>query len=130
MLTENPSKAQELQHWDAFLATLPRESYLAMYLDGSREVLAQRMGIDMACELFTELAQLKTQAELATKEAIATRDKAQNEMIALQAQVSCARRELRRLEDSSKDIARAAHTLHDRAAEAYHQIALATKGGA
>jgi hypothetical protein len=126
MLTENCSKAQELSWWEAFLATLPRESYLAMYLDGSSAVLADRMRNDMACDLLKELRDQKTQAELDTKEAKAERDKAQTELITLKTAVASARRELSRLEEDFMDVAKAASSLHNRACQDHLQVKLAS----
>lgn len=49
-LTENSSKAEEIAHWQAFLATLPANSYLALYFQGSTEFLENAMRNDMAIE--------------------------------------------------------------------------------
>lgn len=61
-LPENPSKAEELAHWQEFLAQLPPCSYLAMFLAESTGPLESAMRADISTELISDLRKRRGEA--------------------------------------------------------------------
>ena len=72
MLKSDPSKAEELAHWRAFVDALPRNCYLADLLKGLDEVIADRMRSDLGIALVDEWREaqqdlLQARAEVKTE---------------------------------------------------------------
>ena len=67
MITENPTKAEELAHWRQFLADLPPCSYLALYLKGSDGLLEHYMAQDMSCTAATSAVRSKIRSRHCVK---------------------------------------------------------------
>ena len=72
MLSPNPSKAEELAHWRAFVEALPRNCYLADLLAGLDETLEDRMRSDLGIALVDEWREaqrdiLQARAEVKTE---------------------------------------------------------------
>jgi hypothetical protein len=124
-LSDNATKADELAHWRAFLATLPAHTYLGLYLAGSDAVLEHYMRDDVSCELIPEIRRGRNDALEDAARANAQRKRAIEERDRLHREVRELRAEAVRLREELQDLARAACTLSRQAADA-HAKAVAT----
>ena len=122
---DNGTKADELAHWRAFLATLPECSYLAMYLHGSEAMLEDAMRLDMSTELIPALRRARCEAQEAVREVLAQKAKLQTDVAELRGEVSVLRRVAVTIRDDAADAKRAiasllrdAENLHARAVNA------------
>ncbi len=61
-LPQNPTKAQEIEHFRAFVAQLPRASYLRSILADAPECVSQMIANDFAFPLIAELRKAETEA--------------------------------------------------------------------
>lgn len=111
-LPENPSKADELALWREFQSTLPPCSYLALYLKGSDDLLANAMRDDMSTELISAIRanrmdalREESNAIAAAKTARAERDRVAGELKELQRKCTYLRDELIRIADESSALA-------------------------
>lgn len=118
-MPSNPTKAQELATWEAFLASLPEGSYLALYLEGSSSVLKAAMAVDMSTDLVSDLLRQRAVAQDELRAVQADVQAALSERDAVKRQVSALSCELARLRGGLEDVARAAQTLAVCAADAH-----------
>jgi hypothetical protein len=110
-LTDNPSKADELAHWQTFLGQLPPCSYLALYLDGSTPILDEAMRNDMSTELIPALRRARGEAQEAVREVREQLRQLRDERDALQRELLGLRRDAVRLRDSFEEARSAARIL-------------------
>lgn len=118
---DNPSKADELAHWQEFLSTLPSYSYLSLYLQGSTDILRQAMADDMSCELLPAVRRRAAEALEQERAALAAKKKAQEELAEVQRQLSASRRDLGNVRDDLRKASEAATTLSRIAGESYQR---------
>lgn len=123
MLADTCSKAEELDHWRAFLAQLPPFSYLAMYFRDSVPLLENAMRNDWGCEPIVAIRSMRLEAlgdeAAATKQAAAAKERRDK----LQAEVKLAKRELADCREQLRKLAESANTLARNAAEAQARCA-------
>jgi hypothetical protein len=121
MLSDNPSKAEELACWQAFLSTLPRCSYLAMYLEGSTEILHRAMANDESTELVAQLRRGRAEAREDEAQAIQARKEALEQLATVKQQIARGNRELCSIRDDLRRASESARTLVRCADEAYQR---------
>jgi hypothetical protein len=110
-LNNNPTKAQELAHWESFVATLPKGSYLADYLDGSTDILRGEMSSDMGLNLIAEILRCKEQARRDADEAMQRLKKLAEEHAKMARELADMTRQKKMQLDYLEDIANAANTI-------------------
>jgi uncharacterized coiled-coil DUF342 family protein len=110
-MTDNPTKAEELAHWRAFLAALPPCSYLALYLKGSDALLEHYMAQDMCCELIQTIRRERDEAMRDASEANKVRDAARGERDKMDHAVQQLRHEASRCREELRELSQAAQTL-------------------
>jgi hypothetical protein len=87
VLSENACKEDELIHWQAFLYSLPRCSYLALYFQDSVPLMREAMLNDFGCEPISALRKMRTDALAEVSRAIGERDQIRKERDQLQQEV-------------------------------------------
>lgn len=110
-LPEGASKAQELEHWQAFVNALPKCSYLALYLAGSDDLLRHAMQIDMSCELVADIQKARNYARAEHSLAVKAWDDAKAKRDAMVREVNDLMRAATRARDELRDAMKAAQTL-------------------
>jgi chromosome segregation ATPase len=123
-LPDNPTKADELAHWQAFRAQLPPCSYLALYLAESDDTLRYAMANDESCDLIATIRKERSRAledcAVVRNELTALRmerDKAQNEYRQLARALCTLRDELRDSANAAQSLAMSAMAAHARAVQ-------------
>ena len=122
MLSDNPTKAEELAHWQEFLATLPPCSYLALYLHGSTELLQRAMSNDESTELIPALRRGRQEAladmaaaNKAAAEARETREAVKRDVLAAKRELHDCREELRNVRDAAASLLRSSEAAYAKA---------------
>lgn len=103
-LPSDPLKHQEVSHYLAFLAQLPRGCYLASILDGTGELVRQHIADDFAIPVLPELINARIEAEREAKEARAKLAEVQRDLAGM-------RRELDRTAGALQELRRDARKL-------------------
>lgn len=101
---QNPSKSEELETWRAFVANLPNESYLAMYLAGSDEILEHEMRNDASCDLIATIRTRRDDALESLREVTKAETEARNRRDDLRREVEDMEGRLRRVWSAFKDL--------------------------
>ena len=118
-LADNPTKAQELDHWRRFLASLPPCSYLALYFRESVPILEDAMRNDWSCEPVSQIRRGQTDALAALDEVLARKRKEAEALDKLQRETATLRRAIGKLRDEFADMSKAAQTLARCAADSH-----------
>ncbi|HZZ81485.1 MAG TPA: hypothetical protein VFE62_23485 [Gemmataceae bacterium] len=119
ILADNPTKAQELDHWRAFLASLPPCSYLALYFQESVPILEQAMRNDWSCEPISQIRRSQTEALMALDEILARKRKEADALEKLQRETATLRLAIGKLRDEFAEMSKATQTLARCAADSH-----------
>ncbi len=108
-LPNHPSKAQELEHLAAFIAALPRDSYLASMFPAEVQAEAQRMiSADLVPDSLADIWRIRAREQAAAAEELAA---GARQLETLRGQIRQLERERARLAASLEDLRSEARTL-------------------
>lgn len=111
LLPANPTKAQELAHWRAFLETLPAGCYLSDLFNDSLSAVESMLRNDLAFPLIPELVKEREHYRAEADEAEKRRNALHDEVTSLEARARQAKRDAERAHERLTAIKAEALTL-------------------